>query len=120
MNFKEKDVVIDTTMVSRGRGEIQSLVGTNHARVLFKKPQEVKVCAACGSWFNLSKNGATGEITCMKSGCGHDHGFTEESHVVPLSHLKNISLQVFEASKKRYNAKLAELIKEGKTMGFLS
>ena len=40
-----------------------------------RKPEEKGVCDKCKCPGRLSKNGGTGEIVCMRSGCGHEHGF---------------------------------------------
>lgn len=80
-------------------GKIVELQGEK-AVVNFKIPRQPKTCSGCGWPFNLSINGNTGEIECMRSGCGHRHGFEDRTEIIPLSQLINISAQR-SAEKKR-------------------
>jgi hypothetical protein len=45
------------------------------AKIRFKIPNRPRVCKACGGEYELSMNGGTGEIECMRTGCGYRHGF---------------------------------------------
>lgn len=50
----------------------------------FREANHPKVCAKCGSSVSLSRDGVSGKIVCMRTGCGHEHGFKEweEEHLI--------------------------------------
>lgn len=52
-----------------------------------KQPKEKGICDKCKWPGMLSKNGGTGEIVCIRSGCGHDHGFDEVTNSIHESKL---------------------------------
>ncbi len=56
------------------RGTLKSIKGEETV-VEFRIPVRPFVCADCGSPAHLSMNGASGTVVCLRSGCGHDHGF---------------------------------------------
>lgn len=66
--------------VSKGKTE-------QTATVRFKVPNTPTECEECGSSSDFSVNGATGEIVCMRTGCGHGHGFREVDISVPFSNI---------------------------------
>jgi hypothetical protein len=67
--------------VSKGKTE-------QTATVCFRVPNTPHVCEECESPLELSVNGATGEIVCMRTGCGHGHGFSPCEIDVPLSKIE--------------------------------
>lgn len=71
------------------------------ASVRFSLPATPMVCAACGSSAHLSMNGATGEIECMRSHCGHSHGF--EDHLVASCPIEKLEVVPNDAEIARRN-----------------
>ena len=59
--------------------------------VCYEIPNRPKECAECGFEAFLSVNGGTGEVVCMRSGCGCEHGFSKKEVTIPLKDLVNIS-----------------------------
>lgn len=79
----------DFTMKPGGVGMVVSINKTEQtAGVEYKVPNLPDECQACGRTGGLSRNGGTGEIECMNTGCGHKHGFQTISVKLPLSSLK--------------------------------
>ena len=59
------------------------------AEVCFERvPNHPTVCARCGSSHGLSRDGGSGEIVCLITGCGHEHGFSPVTISVPLAKIK--------------------------------
>ena len=105
------------------RGTVTKLLSENKASVHFKiphLPSQRSVCDRCGAYGLLSKNGATGEIVCMRSGCGHSHGFEEWDSTFPLDKLVNITAKEREEKKTKFNARLAAVLREGVKENFLT
>lgn len=93
------------------------------AVVHFRTPLEPKkrnVCDSCGWPGLLSVNGHTGEVVCMRSGCGHDHGFGERDEVLSLELLVNITTKRREEKKAKFRERLDALLKEGVNEKFLT
>jgi ribosomal protein S27E len=67
-------------------GKVKSIDGTE-VTVSFREANLPTVCARCGNFSQLSVNGGTGEIECLASGCGHEHGFKEWEEKHPISKL---------------------------------
>lgn len=67
--------------------------------------RENGVCESCGSFGHFSVNGGTGEIVCMRTGCGHEYGFIERDEVIALEKLINIT-------EKRNQEKKQKLVSE--------
>lgn len=66
-------------------GEVREFLPEDRLIVRFKEPREPNngiCCDKCGWPGGLSTNGGTGEVVCMHSGCGHEHGFREWDEVV--------------------------------------
>jgi hypothetical protein len=73
--FNEGDRVRITGSREWRGGEFSRLLPSGKAEVRLRRPRSVRFCEACGAVASLSENATTGEIVCMKSGCGHEHGF---------------------------------------------
>jgi hypothetical protein len=58
------------------------------AVVAFRVPNTPDRCEKYGRMSGLSVNGGTGEVECMASSCGHEHGFRTATVSLPLSSLK--------------------------------
>lgn len=81
-------------------GRVKEFLSNDRVIVGFKEPHQPQSCGACGSPFALSVNAGTGEIVCMRSGCGHEHGYRHWDEVVDVSDvLENITNQ------REHNAK---------------
>ncbi|MBI2030734.1 hypothetical protein HYT05_03860 [Candidatus Kaiserbacteria bacterium] len=93
-------------------GEVTGVEGTE-ARVHFKDPRRPKVCEACGWPFSLSQNMGTGEIECMRSGCGHGHGFEERDEVIPVYRLVNISAKKRAEKQAAFKGEVERLLANG-------
>ncbi len=82
--------------------------GTKKAVIHFRLPREPKefnVCDECDWPGFISVSGNTGERVCMKTGCGHGHGFEEREEIIAVDKLINIS-------SKRKKKKLKEMKEE--------
>ena len=82
-NVLGRNIVIEGVVLKGPvRGVVTSVFASGAlASVRFRIPARPMVCAECGSHAHLSVNGATGEIVCMRSHCGHGHGF--EEYIIP-------------------------------------
>lgn len=78
------------------------------AIVHFRIPRDPKndICALCDWPGFLQICGNTGEVVCMRSGCGHGHGFEERDEIISLDKLINISTQ---RKKEEINKLLSNL-----------
>lgn len=125
MDFRLNDLVED---VAGGRsptncGRIMELRPNSKALVHFRtprQPKERRICDKCGLSGGLSRNGGTGEITCMRTGCGHDHGFDEHDEELPLDQLVNITAQSYDRRKNKFREELTVLLQEGVKEKFLT
>lgn len=105
------------------RGTVLKHLSENRVAVRFRiphQPAERNVCDRCGFPGMLSKNGATGEIVCMRSGCGHDHGFEEWGRDFQFDQLVNITTKMRNEEKTKFNARLAAVLREGVSKGFIN
>jgi hypothetical protein len=85
-------------------GKFVENLPNQEARIRMKtanEPKERGVCDNCGSP-NLSLEGSTGEITCIRTGCGHDHGFREWDEIIPIAKLINVTKQRLEKKKAEF------------------
>ncbi len=87
-------------------GTVKSL-SDQEAVVLFKIPRETSVCMKCYSYAMLSRDCCSGEIVCMRSGCGHGHGFDEHTEPLPLSDLVNMTAMSNEDHARYQEKRLA-------------
>ncbi|KKU50743.1 MAG: hypothetical protein A2633_01920 [Candidatus Sungbacteria bacterium RIFCSPHIGHO2_01_FULL_47_32] len=90
-------------------GKIKKVMNDN-ALVHFKltrEPKQYNVCDSCGWPGFLSESGNTGEIECMKSGCGHGHGFEEREELISLEKLINMTAL---KEKEKMNVILKDII----------
>lgn len=97
-------------------GTIVAMPNRDQAQVKFRTPKQPKkrnICDSCGFPHMLSQNGGTGEITCMRSGCGHDHGFDERTELVDYFKLINITAQRTKERRGQWTARLQALLAEG-------
>jgi hypothetical protein len=73
--FSEGDRVRITGSLEWRGGTFSRILPNGKAEVRLRRPKQVRSCASCGAVASLSENASTGEIVCMRSGCGHEHGF---------------------------------------------
>jgi|SRR3989344_1710586 len=59
------------------------------------------VCEECGFPGGFSVNGGTGEIVCMRTGCGHEYGFIKRAEIIALDKLINISEKMVQEKKEK-------------------
>lgn len=86
--FNEGDRVRISDSQEWQAGTFSRLLPNGKAEVKLRSPKLVRYCVACGAVASLSQNAATGEVVCMRSGCGHEHGFdtlVEEFEITQLS-----------------------------------
>jgi hypothetical protein len=64
-------------------GKIKS-IENDKAKIEFTQPNRPKVCEKCGSSRDLSLENGNGQVVCMATGCGYEHGYKiwEEEHPV--------------------------------------
>ena len=121
--FHVSDVVDVTERDLVVYGVISELLPDNKVTVHFKEPRYPKKCGICDAchWPGyLSMNAGTGEMVCMRSGCGHEHGFEERDEIISISKLRNISEERGEEKKKDFSVRLSTLISEGVDKGILT
>ena len=97
-------------------GRLDEILPNQEARVHLKKarePKERNVCDACKFPGMLSVNGGTGEIVCMRSGCGHEYGFEERDEIIPIGQLINVSGQRLNKKKVEFKQEVASLLQRG-------
>jgi len=82
MNIGDKVFVNDDGIIQPGI--LLEWTSSEEAKIRFKKPNKPDVCSDCGSP-TLSTNLFSGEVSCMRSGCGHKHGFEEYNETVLIS-----------------------------------
>jgi len=78
-----KSVVDFTDSKYRVYGVVKSIEGEK-VTLSFTEANHPEACEKCGSSVNLSVNGGSGEVECLRTGCGHRHGFKEweEDHLI--------------------------------------
>ena len=122
--FNVKDLVgVPSRRDLTNYGTIEELRPDNKALVHFRtprQPEERGCCDHCHWPGMLSQNGGTGEVVCMRSGCGHDHGFDERDEVLSLDLLVNITTKRQEEKKGKFRERLNALLKEGVNEKFLT
>jgi len=59
-------------------------------------------CESCGWPGFFSVNGGTGEIVCMRTGCGYEYGFTQTEEIVLLDKLVNITEKKEKEAKEKF------------------
>ncbi len=99
-------------------GKITELFPNETARVYLEipnKPQARNICDKCGWPGNLSVNGGTGEIVCLRRGCAHGHGFKKRSKIFPFRCLINISAQRLNDKREDLKREIRELLERGVT-----
>lgn len=114
MGFKVGDVVDLVGCPALRGGKITELLpSVEGVKVLFKTPRQTDFCEQCGSQFNLSRNGGTGEVVCMRTGCGHEHGFVEKTLVVSVDGLINVSERQRAEKIADFRKRLRSLLQKG-------
>ncbi len=97
-------------------GKITQLLPDEKAVVHFRlrcKEKERNCCDKCRFPGLLSICGNTGEVVCMRSGCGHGHGFEERDEIIPVAKLINISEKRRDEEREKLLGKLKALLAEG-------
>ena len=121
--FNVKDIVhVPSRRALTLYGSITELHPDSKAIIIFwipREPKERNACDECGS-ATLSVNGSTGEIVCMRSGCGHEHGFKSREEVISLDLLVNITTKRQEEKKAAFRKRLNDLLEEGVKEKFLT
>jgi hypothetical protein len=114
MAFSVKDIVgVPSRRDLMHHGEITELRPDGMALVHFRMPRLPRVCGSCGMASGLSVNGDTGEVVCMRSGCGHEHGFDERDEEFSLDLLFNMTAERKANDKKLFRERLNELLEDG-------
>ena len=120
--FNVEDVV---DVPSRGDltayGTIRELLTHGRALVHFVIPRQEKernVCDDCG-FRTLSRNVGTGEIVCMDSDCGHEHGFDERDEALSFDLLVNIT-NPEDKKKAEFCEQFTSLVQKGVDKQFLT
>src|SRR3989344_3463049 len=116
MEFK-----IGTIVDVQGRDDLRAygkitVIKNGRATVHFQQPRTEKerhICDSCGWPGLLSINGGTGEIECMRSGCGHGHGFRESEEIIPIAQLINISAKRATEKRGGFLKELEEVLRRG-------
>lgn len=82
-----------------------------------REPKRENCCDDCGWPGFLSMYGNTGEIVCMKSDCGYNHGLEERDEIIPLEKLINITVKRQIEKKEEFlreiHSKLLQAVKNG-------
>ncbi len=113
-DFVSYDVMTTSGITKKVIGQIMEIFPANFATVRLATPVEPTECAGCGAPpFSLSVNGATGEVVCTRSGCGHEHGFITTNVKLPLSKLTNTTLRQKAERRGKFLAHLSEVLQQG-------
>lgn len=78
------------------------------------------VCKNCGWPGFFSVNGGTGEIVCMKSGCGYEYGFKTTKEIIPISKLINVTDKKREEAKKKFILEAKKILDKADREGLLN
>lgn len=104
-------------------GVVKTLLPNDEVLVSFKVARQPKVrmvCDSCGWPGFLSMNGGTGEIVCMISGCGHEHGFSEYEEKFPLAKLGNITEQRKAEGMVQLKKSIRQLLEKAEEDGIIT
>ena len=96
-------------------GRVKAFLPKNEVVVHFKTPRQPKkrnFCDDCGMHGTLSMNGDSGEVVCMRTGCGHEHGFEERDEVIKTELLVNISEKRWSEKRDEFRRKVADLLQQ--------
>ncbi len=77
------------------------------------------VCKGCGWPGGFSVNGGTGEIVCMRSGCGYEYGFKTTKEIIPISELINMTDKKYEEAKKKFISEAKKMLDKADREGLL-
>jgi len=116
--FQKRDIVDVKNSKMLAFGKIANIKG-DKAVVHFREPRQPEVCEECGIGIMLSVNASTGEIECLRSGCGHKHGFEERNETIPLSQLINITSIRKSEEKKRIRKDVTAILMKAKKKDIL-
>lgn len=83
----EEDVQIGKGIYDYPHGTVKGVQG-DLVDLEFAIPNRPSVCKSCGSSYSLSVLGNTGEVECLASGCGHNHGTRLVTMTFPIDMLK--------------------------------
>jgi|SRR3989338_5794282 len=78
------------------------------------KGRENGTCESCGCPGFFSVNSGTGEIVCMRTGCGHGYGFIERDEIVRLDKLINITEKRNEEKKQKRISEIKSCVNTAK------
>lgn len=121
--FHVKDLVDVPGRALTNYGRIRELRSGGRALVRFREPRQPEQSGCCDSCHfpgMLSQNAGTGEISCMRSGCGHEHGFDEHDELIAFDLLVNITMKRRDEKKAEFRKRLAVLLWEGVREGFVT
>ena len=121
--FNVKDLVDVPGRELTNYGRIRELRSGGRALVRFREPRQPKrgdCCDSCHFPGMLSQEVGTGEISCMRSGCGYQHGFDERNEMIALDLLVNITTKRRDEKKAEFRKRLAVLLQEGIKEGFVT
>ncbi len=99
-------------------GRLDEILPNKEARVHFDTPRQPRkrgFCDECQMPGMLSIDGSTGEIVCMRTGCGHEHGFEGRDEIIPIGQLINISEQLLGEKKAKFKQEIVKLLQRGVT-----
>jgi len=94
--------------IARPEGIVLRMNNDETADVKFNIPVTPDKCARCGWPGLLSMNMTFGEVECMRSGCGHLHGFHDVTIKVPLRNLEPLEIFVAKQQKAAWLKELEE------------
>jgi hypothetical protein len=90
---------------SRRKGVVQT-INDDKAEVLFEIPNTPKVCGSCGFAGSLSVNRGTGEVECLRRGCGHGQGFRKVTTTIALNLLESWTTYTAKKQKAEWEEQL--------------
>lgn len=99
-------------------GEVKEILDTR-AVVRLKEANQPDTCKECGWPGSLSMNGGTGEIVCMRTGCGHKHGFREWDELIPVANLINVTEARKRAEVNKWLSEIRTQLRDGVSSGYI-
>jgi hypothetical protein len=94
-------------LTSTREGTIVEIRG-DIASVKFTVPRTPDKCDKCGFLGILSVNHSSGQVECLRSGCGHEHGFEEVTKEIPLDQLIDTTGE--KRQQKQFEKKKEKLV----------
>lgn len=110
MEVMPKTLITVNGVKLQRKGIVREIVDS---RVLvgFNLPNTPVECAQCGSLENLSYSASSGQVECLATGCGHEHGFKEFTTTLPIATIEPL----FEYNRRERDAWLvteAQLLRD--------